>query len=168
MGKLGERAPAWDFTAGFHRAPLFPRIPGLKRLQLRPWMEMISSTLCRGALTKYHHQSLSLRGTIQTLSAAAAVSCVKLFVVFFATQVGMVHRFGPDQNISKAIGWFAIKCYADIGGSQRMYPTVLGDPIICPLAPSWGLFWAEYLDNCFVDCHEIWCRHSGSPQIELE
>lgn len=31
MGKLGERAPARDFTAGFHRASLFLPIPALKK-----------------------------------------------------------------------------------------------------------------------------------------
>lgn len=31
MGKLGERAPALDFTAGFHGAPLFLPIPALKK-----------------------------------------------------------------------------------------------------------------------------------------
>lgn len=65
MGKLGERAPALDFTAGFHGAPLFLPIPALKkRLRLRPWMGMISSILHRGVLTKYQHQWLNLRGMI--------------------------------------------------------------------------------------------------------
>lgn len=73
MGKLGERAPALDFTAGFHRAPLFLPIPALERLQFRPWMGMISSILHRGVLSKYQHQALNLRGTIQTLSVFAAV-----------------------------------------------------------------------------------------------
>lgn len=86
MGKLGERVPALDFTAGFHRAPLFLPIPALKRLHFRPWMGMISSILHRGVLSKYQHQALNLRGTIQTLSAFAVV-LLKLLIADLAKTV---------------------------------------------------------------------------------
>ncbi len=45
MGNSKKGVPAWDFTADFHRASLFLPIRASQRLQLRPWMEMISSTL---------------------------------------------------------------------------------------------------------------------------
>lgn len=35
------------------------------------------------------------------------------------------------------------------------------------LAQLWGWFWVKYFDNFWIDCHEIWCRHSYSSWEEL-
>ncbi len=49
-----------------------------------------------------------------------------------------VHHFGPDWNISAAVGWITMKFYTDIHGSRWMNPTDFADPLTFPFAPPWG------------------------------
>ncbi len=46
-----------------------------------------------------------------------------------------VHHFSPDLNILTTIGRIAETLGTRLGGSQRMHPNDLSDPLTFPLAP---------------------------------
>lgn len=49
-----------------------------------------------------------------------------------------VHHFGPDPNISTALGWITMKFCTNIHGPHRMKANDFGDPLMFHLAPPAG------------------------------
>lgn len=84
---------------------------------------------------------------------------------FFALLAAWLSSVGPDWNILTTRQGVITFC-TDIQGPHRMDSNNLHDPLAFPGSSPWGCrlcFTLKYLDNYWMDRHEVCFRYSRSP-----